>query len=152
MCDLFGTHVLVSNSEAKSLDCPNCFRLLCFLSSDSGCNICCYFGSSNRSRTHWCRSILCFALFYYTSGARDICGLRFHLGVENSHKSTGIQISCTALLCITTDHLTRESLPFSRAVGDRVILIADRPNIVDYPRIEVISRKVGFPVNCSHDW
>ena len=52
--------------------------------------------------------------------------------------NTGIVI----LLGITADHSTRESIPFSRAIGDRVILIADRPNLVGYPRIEVISRRL----------
>ena len=60
---------------------------------------------------------------------------------------TGIVI----LLGITADHNTRESLPFSRAVGDRGILIADRPNLVGFPRIEVISRKAGFFVNRSYE-
>ena len=50
--------------------------------------------------------------------------------------------SIVILLGITADHNTRESIPFSRAIGDRVILIVDRPNLVGYPRIEVISRRL----------
>ena len=85
-------------------------------------------------------------IFPYTLERAISCGLR-------SITLCGKQLLVIEnYYCITTDHITRELLSGSRAIVDRVILVDNWPNLVSYPRIEVISRSAGFPVNCSYDW
>jgi hypothetical protein len=102
-------------------------------------------------------------IFPYTLERAISCGLR-------SITLCGKQLLVIEnYYCITTDHITRELLSGSRAIVDRVILVDNWPNLVSYPRIEVISRIprythlvdrviegirliAGFPVNCSYDW
>ena len=79
---------------------------------------------------------ICFAVFRCALGACDILWIALPSRCWKTNTSIG------KLLSITADHITRESIPFSRAIVDRVILIDNRPNLVGYPRIEVISRRL----------